>query len=525
MLLKITKLNNSKIQRKNKKIEAKNKKILEKNEIILKKQEQKIKELNKQMLQSEYSKLCKDLNEIFNSFNSDVKKHLQIKKLKSKTKKITFQDALAYMFLYNQLDETKQSIIAKLYKDYNIDISRQSIDDKFKLIPLEAITQLFNKIDELTKTYNLTDEELTFIAVDRTYNNTNDNREIRKTQTSLNMAFFDVYNCTPLEIKYYGFKKKNHEVKVLKEMLESNNLKNAVLILDRAYYDKQLMIKLLEQNLHFIIRIKNNTTITNETMKEQFEKINNNKLNLDNFRIIKYEKNIKNDYIGTNNINYDLITSNKFTIITNLNKEVYDDLKIEELYKKRWKIEVFFKCLKRNFKFAHLKEFNANEHYNKTYLISMISIHILMILEKIYMKYDDTKNFIIKKDKTKVEVSVLLNKTLLIQGLNAIIFYIIKGNLTIEILYSIKKYHEIMKNELNRSFPVVSITPHTKWYVKAYSNKNKYDQIGDAILKNDLSDLNKNIKIIARQSILINKTTNKIIKITLNTQDIISTII
>ena len=34
------------------------------------------------MLQSEYSKLCKDLNEIFNSFNSDVKKHLQIKKLK-----------------------------------------------------------------------------------------------------------------------------------------------------------------------------------------------------------------------------------------------------------------------------------------------------------------------------------------------------------------------------------------------------------------------------------------------------------
>ena len=333
MLLKITKLNNSKIQRKNKKIEAKNKKILEKNEIILKKQEQKIKELNKQMLQSEYSKLCKDLNEIFNSFNSDVKKHLQIKKLKSKTKKITFQDALAYMFLYNQLDETKQSIIAKLYKDYNIDISRQSIDDKFKLIPLEAITQLFNKIDELTKTYNLTDEELTFIAVDGTYNNTNDNREIRNTQTSLNMAFFDVYNCTPLEIKYYGFKKKNHEVKILKEMLESNNLKNAVLILDRAYYDKQLMIKLLEQNLHFIIRIKNNTTITNETMKEQFEKINNNKLNLDNFRIIKYEKNIKNDYIGTNNINYDLITSNKFTIITNLNKEV--------LYKKRWKIEVF----------------------------------------------------------------------------------------------------------------------------------------------------------------------------------------
>ena len=57
----------------------------------------------------------------------------------------------------------------------------------------------------------------------------------------------------------------------------------------------------------------------------------------------------------------------------------------------------------------------------------------------------------LKKDKTKVEVSVLLNKTLLIQGLNAIIFYIIKGNLTIEILYSIKKYHEIMKNELNRS--------------------------------------------------------------------------
>ena len=63
---------------------------------------------------------------------------------------------------------------------------------------------------------------------------------------------------------------------------------------------------------------------------------------------------------------------------------------------KKWS---FFKCLKRNFKFAHLKEFNTNEHYNKT---------------------------------------------LSIQGLNAIIFYIIKGNLKIEIIYVLERQRNII---------------------------------------------------------------------------------
>ena len=216
----------------------------------------KIAELNKNMLESNYGKYCFKLNVIFNSFNTDVKKILKDKNIKSRTKKITFQDALAYMFLYNQIDRTKDNVIGDLFKNYELDISRQSLDSKFRLIPVEAIELLFNKICDLTKEYNITEDELKFIAVDGTYNNTNDNRENGKIQTSLNMAYFDVNSLVPLEIKYNTSKKKNHEVKELKERLELNNIKNAVLILDRAYYDKNLMLKLAEKKCFLLLELK-----------------------------------------------------------------------------------------------------------------------------------------------------------------------------------------------------------------------------------------------------------------------------
>ena len=86
----------------------------------------KIAELNKNMLESNYGKYCSKLNVIFNSFNTDVKKILKDKNIKSRTKKITFQDALAYMFLYNQIGKAiMNNDISVLNKNLQV-IARQS---------------------------------------------------------------------------------------------------------------------------------------------------------------------------------------------------------------------------------------------------------------------------------------------------------------------------------------------------------------------------------------------------------------
>lgn len=48
---------------------------------------------------------------------------------------------------------------------------------------------------------------------------------------------------------------------------------------------------------------------------------------------------------------------------------------------------------------------------------------------------------------------------------------------------------------INISNPRVSKIPHTKWYVKSYSNFYKYSKIIEALRTNDSSELNKNLKL------------------------------
>jgi IS4 transposase len=70
-------------------------------------------------------------------------------------------------------------------------------------------------------------------------------------------------------------------------------------------------------------------------------------------------------------------------LITSLrNRRTYSNKKILEIYKARWEIEVFFKYLKNNFKFQHMKEKNKNGNYEKTYISSLIITYIAKIIVK-----------------------------------------------------------------------------------------------------------------------------------------------
>ena len=193
-------------------------------------------------------------------------------------------------------------------------------------------------------------------------------------------------------------------------------------------------------------------------------------------------------------------------IITNLNSDIFNDEEIKKIYLSRWKIEVFFKLLKSNFKFADLKEHNKNivNEYKKKYIIILINIYITHLIELIYKnsikKINKKNNKNNKNNKNKHQYNIKFNNSLMITGLKKILYPIIKSKLSNE---ELKKYciHFIKKTNtiigiINER---VSIRPHTKWYVQSYSDYYKYATIIEALENKDLTTLNKNLKLLAKQ--------------------------
>ena len=250
------------------------------------------------------------------------------------------------------------------------------------------------------------------IAVDGTFNNINSLNKKDNLETSLNMGYYDITNDMPLEITIEGNNKKNNELHILQKYLKNNQFpSNSILVLDRAYCSYDFINYLLKTNLKFVIRFRNNckkfdqiknieevrilkyydefvNVIPYNKYKKYIDKVEkkNNKKNNQN---VKY-KTINN--IKTNNKHSDvsfkkaeIYIKHEYTLLTNLNRDFYDDENIKELYKKRWNIEIFFKLLKYNFKFEHLIEHNKNkdyEKYKRLCLINLIIIYLSKIIEK-----------------------------------------------------------------------------------------------------------------------------------------------
>lgn len=211
-------------------------------------------------------------------------------------------------------------------------------------------------------------------------------------------------------------------------------------------------------------------------------------------RVIKYEQKIEKEVNNKNNKGFNfksviLEYLNEYTLITNLKKEEFKDEEIKELYKKRWSVEIFFKLLKKNFKFERLVEYNKNKSdipYKKLYICDLIIIYLSDIIEK---------TVIINKDNTFLKNNKV-NKSNIIKGIFKYIDNILKGKMTPKIITNLCnsyiKYTKIKKGINNER---ISKTPFTKWYVKGYHNKSYDDLILNAILKKDVTLLNKNLKL------------------------------
>ena len=439
-----------------------------------------------------FEKYIKILNEkfnnIFKTIDLDIKKINNTKNIKTRNNKLRFADALFASIIYTKKDITMDKVVNILNLTYNIDIKRTSLSDKINKIPLLYYEQLFKefqKLHDILFPFN----GIKHVAVDGTFNNTNDKRVKQTLQTSENLGIYDTINNIPINIIRSDFTNKTHETVSLTKQLEKHTIANSILILDRAYHSKELLKTMDDEKLKFVVRYRNNTTLNHDNINDFLKELPNSK----HLRIITFKTPISklSEY---EDFNYVIEHDNEYIIVTNLDNKQYNDKSIEEIYSSRWNIEVFFKLIKSNFKFQHIDSKNINDSYQKMYLIEMLLVTMISIIEKTYLLQKYTLSDIETKN-------IKVNKSTLLDAMFLVMFDITHSKLTFaKVNCLFKTSIIIMINSKNRHFYRHSLKPYTKWYAKHYSEKSKYLRIVKIIVTGDIKllneDKNKNLKTL-----------------------------
>lgn len=402
------------------------------------------------MLKDKIYKLSEELNNLFINSDRDIKEILDKKNIKTRNKKLSFNDVLKYKFLYVYKNYTKSQIVADLNFD-NYKANKSNYYKKEQKIPLEYYQLVLNKVKQLFNNYSKKTLPYNIIAVDGTYNNTNLKND-KTLETTLNMGFYDVSNCIPIDIVLKDHNNKNKEIDgIIDYILKTDiNLQKVIFVMDRAYFSYELIKLLNDKNIKFIIRIKNNCEHIDKNKKRK-KKIKNRQL--DNIRFISYLANITETKKNKKNENVTIMRSLECNIATNLDETYNDDI-IKKMYISRWDIEVFFKLIKNNFKFSSLTEHNkqTDECYCKTYIIILINC----ILERLFeLIIEDPVN-------TNDKYSIKYNKSLALYGLKKIMLKIISSTLTTnQIINYTTNYLQTVYSEKNKNNPRISKRPFT----------------------------------------------------------------
>jgi hypothetical protein len=354
-----------------------------------------------------------ELNNLFQNTDIKISNLLKQQNIYTRTRKLTFRDVICYKFKYVEKYKTQKNIINDYKLDHNIFCNNTSFYKKESKIPLKYYEDIYKNVLNIYNKYSKkTDYKI--IAVDGTYNNTNYKND-KKLETTLNMGYYNISDDIPLEIDITN--KQNTEIasfmdSILNNKIESNNI---IFVCDRGYFSYDLFNLLNNKNAKFVIRIKNNSKYINKNIDIK----NNNVKNIpNNTRFINYSFNkesvrtLYNKKIKCNE-QYKITQKIDCNIATNLD-ESYTDEVIKEIYNSRWNIEEYFKLIKSNFKFAHMREHNKKtlDTYKKTYNI----IKIYSVLEKIFELVCDNLT-----EGYNNKYNIKINKTEVINGLFKII--------------------------------------------------------------------------------------------------------
>jgi hypothetical protein len=444
-----------------------------------------MKSLNKQLLENKMDNLKIDLNNLFCNSEFDIEKMLKNNNIITRHRKLTFKDCLCYKFNCSFKYNTQESVVNDYKFDNSLICEKSSFFRKENKIPIDFYKNIYEQTLKLHNKY-CTNKPFKIIAVDGTYNNTNINNN-KTLETSLNMGYYDISNSIPFELTFKGPEFKNKEIESLIDKINENciDFTSVIFVLDRAYCSYKLMDFLESKCIKFVVRIKNNfKCIKNDNISEH----NNN------FRLVNYNyntetiKELKNKNTGNYEI-YNVITNVNCNVITNLDPNLFDTVKIREIYNSRWKVEEFFKLIKSNFNFSNLKNHHIDSKicHQKSYYVIQIVCLINQIIENIITDHLNKHN--------NEKYNVKINKSSLISGMKRIIEDIIHSRLsTDKLILLIESYVNFNYCDKYAHNPRISKTPFTKWYIKDYHSKYDLQKMLDAYLEEDKSELNKNLK-------------------------------
>lgn len=295
--------------------------------------------------------------------------------------------------------------------------------------------------------------KLKFVACDGTQINVNrkviNNNDIKKSKNGkygivLISGLYDVFNEIPISYhKSYSDndsfnKKKISETAGFLQQIDKLD-KNVVTIYDRIYYCAMLHNKLIEKNIGYMFRMKNNSKL---------------------FKDIGIGKNKIKNVNGVNVKLYKYVINNqKYNILTS----ILDDISIGEikaLYYKRWKIESDNK----KFKYDILREEIRSKNYNS--LCVDIETVMFMSITSSMMEHISGDGIREKKKINSKNCIHVLYKKLL--------YYIFYKNTDHKEICRLLRiiYKTVVDIVENRSFPRVRIKPSTKWneYGNRYGN-------------------------------------------------------
>ena len=174
---------------------------------------------NYKSLIDEYEFLSNSLNKIFKNNNKEIKNLLLKNNIKTRNNKISFSDVLLYKFLYTYKNDSKQLITSTLNYYYYLSIDRTTYHKKDLMITHTFYKDLFYKIRNLYNEHLKSNDKYNLIAVDGSYNNTNVNNDKIKLETSLNMGYYSINECMPIDITFCNQENKNKEILQLKNTL------------------------------------------------------------------------------------------------------------------------------------------------------------------------------------------------------------------------------------------------------------------------------------------------------------------
>lgn len=419
-------------------------------------------------------------------------------KMRNRSDGLDLLNAVLFRINYCQIDVTQEDVINKINRENNTFFKRNSYTEKEDNIPVEIYKNIAKDLFDYYKsqTYDPDKQKHLSLAVDgccslRKKNNVEDDYEMISS-----MGYYDATNLIPVDLRQAV--ETYQEIKEFKKYITANIPADDkyVFICDRAYHCNELIDFLDKAGYLFIIRGKGDcdNLDRNKNKDKKFTNILKRlrkkirivrKMHTQEKELISNRRNDKNTYT------YDI--KSEYTYITNLtDTKKFPDSKIFEMYKERWSVELFFKFIKRNFKFRLLPDNEKNN--KKTYYCEMILTCLLQIIKHFYMFEHNIVTVGNDKDYT-----IKINDSLLMREMfDYLLKDVVKSKLNRETLMDFCKHSiKIVKNKKDRKCPRKSKTPYTKWSVQGKLNTCKIYKAILAIINETIDELSKNIKNLA----------------------------